>query len=279
MTYIRHNLTSVLVLLLMTSATLAIQVEGAGSGSSAIDTTETFPAVERLLVPVLHHGAPGRFGSLWVGSLLAGNRADVPVFFSTGFGISSLPGGGLVRIQPGATVPVFGSVTLGGQIFAVEKEYADDVHLSLRIADVNRRPVNQGTEIPIVREQDWKTEPVELLDIPTDVLVRQTLRIYEPEGTNRTGVRVAFHPLFGTQPPIAEVVLEPRGGSEMTLSPWFSGVPAFVEIPDLIAAFPQLAIQERIRIRIEPLTPGMRYWAFVTITDNATQQVTVVTPQ
>jgi hypothetical protein len=30
---------------------------------------------------------------------------------------------------------------------------------------------------------------------------------------------------------------------------------------------------------VEPLTPGMRFWAFITITDNATQQVTVVSPQ
>jgi hypothetical protein len=77
--------------------------------------------------------------------------------------------------------------------------------------------------------------------------------------------------------PIAEVVLEPRGGAPV--APGFSGKPAYAEIADLVEAFPQIAAYERLRIRIEPLTPGMRYWAFVTITDNMTQHVTVVSPQ
>jgi hypothetical protein len=33
-----------------------------------------------------------------------------------------------------------------------------------------------------------------------------------------------------------------------------------------------------LRIEVEPLTPGSRFWAFVSITNNDTQRVTLVTP-
>lgn len=36
---------------------------------------------------------------------------------------------------------------------------------------------------------------------------------------------------------------------------------------------------ERLRVEIEPLTPGHAHWAFLAITNNVTQQVTTVTPQ
>lgn len=32
-------------------------------------------------------------------------------------------------------------------------------------------------------------------------------------------------------------------------------------------------------LEIEPVTPGLRYWAFVTVTNNATSHVTTITPQ
>lgn len=34
----------------------------------------------------------------------------------------------------------------------------------------------------------------------------------------------------------------------------------------------------QLRLLIEPLTAGSRYWAFVAVTNNSTQQVTTVSP-
>jgi hypothetical protein len=151
--------------------------------------------------------------------------------------------------------------------------------VSLRIADQNRRPVNQGTEIPIVREKDWLAKTVDLLDIPTDPAVRQTLRVYDPEATGIASVRVTVYPFYYADvEPLAEVVIELRGGDRTPEGKWYD-FPDYAEIPDLVAAFPQIATEERLRVTVEPLTPGMRFWAFITITDNATQQVTVVSPQ
>jgi hypothetical protein len=234
--------------------------------------------VERMLVPILPpNGLPGRFGAFWVGELWVRNSAEVPVVFGHGVPFRNLPDGGLKQVEAGVTqLSVTGA--LRGGIYVVEKVHRDQIHLSLRIADVNRRPVNMGTEIPIVREEGWLARPVELLDVPTDFSVRQTLRVYDPDASQQVSVRMTIHPLTENEA-IAEAIIEPRDGSVWTTSfPWYHD-PDYAEIPDLVAAFPQVAAYPRVRIRLEPTGPGMRYWAFVTITDNMTQHVSVITPQ
>jgi hypothetical protein len=249
-------------------------------GSSEAGKTITPADVERLLVPLCPaNGQEGRYGTFWACEMWVRNSADVPVVFSHGPN-SGLPGGGLIQIDPHATQ--FYSAGLRGGMYIVEKAYADQVHASVRVADQNRRPVNQGTEIPIVRDKDWLSMPLDLLDIPTDPAVRLTLRVYDPDSTHQASVRVSVYPFyFADVQPLAEVVLVLRGGdrsSDPSSDPWYV-LPDYAEIPDLVAAFPQIATEERLRVTVEPLTPGMRFWAFITITDNATQQVTVVSPQ
>ncbi|HEX8152273.1 MAG TPA: hypothetical protein VF698_04060, partial [Thermoanaerobaculia bacterium] len=57
----------------------------------------------------------------------------------------------------------------------------------------------------------------------------------------------------------------------------FRSQAAYGEIPSLQALLPALS-PSALRLEIEPLTPGSRYWAFVSVTNNDTQLVTVVTP-
>jgi hypothetical protein len=262
----------------MGALTLVLAAAVAFASTTAQAQTITPDDVERMLVPVVHvSGFPGRFGSLWVAEFWVRNSADVPVVFAAGGPFSNLPSGGLIQIEP-RTAQRGTSGGPRGAIYIVERAYRDEVHLSLRIADVNRRPVSMGTEIPIVREEDWLARPVELLDVPTDFSVRQTLRVYDPDASQQVSVRMTIHPLTENEA-IAEAIIEPRDGSVWTTSfPWYHD-PDYAEIPDLVAAFPQIAAYPRVRIRLEPMGPGMRYWAFVTITDNMTQQVSVITPQ
>jgi hypothetical protein len=255
---------------------LAAAVSFAGTVAQA--QTITPDDVERMLVPILPpNGLPGRFGAFWVGELWVRNSATVPVVFAHGGPFRNLPDGGLIQIPPEVTERSPTGALRGG-IYLVEKLHRDEVHLSLRIADVNRRPVSMGTEIPIVREEDWLARPVELLDVPTDFSVRQTLRVYDPDASQQVSVRMTIHPLTENET-IAEAVIEPRGGSVRNPThPWYDQ-PDYAEISDLVAAFPQIVAYPRVRIRLEPMGPGMRYWAFVTITDNMTQHVSVITPQ
>jgi hypothetical protein len=53
--------------------------------------------------------------------------------------------------------------------------------------------------------------------------------------------------------------------------------PSFGSIAN-IETFPELAGEKAIWIEVSPVTPGLPIWAFVSITNNTTQQVTLVTP-
>jgi hypothetical protein len=262
----------------MGALTLVLAAAVAFAGTTAQAQNITPDDVERLLVPILPpNGQAGRFGSFWFAALWARNSSDVSVVFASGSPFRNLPSGGLVQIAPRSTVRGTAGGP-GGVIYVVERAHRDQVHLSLRIADVNRRPVSMGTEIPIVREEDWLARAVELLDVPTDFSVRQALRVYDPDASQQVSVRMTIHPLTENET-IAEAVIEPRGGSVWNPSfPWYD-LPDYAEISDLVTAFPQIAAYPRVRIRLEPTGPGMRYWAFVTITDNMTQHVSVITPQ
>ena len=46
-----------------------------------------------------------------------------------------------------------------------------------------------------------------------------------------------------------------------------------------LGSLPEMQGRDRIRIEVTPLTSGLRLWAFVSVTNNETQHVTVVAPQ
>lgn len=275
----RASCLSTIVVSILTSTTLQTTANEITArqmtGNSLTNGSESFPEVEKVLIPVLsRNGFPGRSGSSWVAELWARNSSDHDVLFGSGYLLIVLPPG-YPAIRSRTTV-MANELAERGAIFVLERAFADEVHLSLRIADVSRRPISQGTEVPVVRERDWLSRPIEFLDVPTGFAVRQMLRVYETDGTDETAVRVLVYPIRDNEP-IAEAVLEPRGGARYFEGQ--TGAPAYAEIADLVERFPQIVAHERLRIRLEPLTPGMRYWAFVTITDNMTQEVTVVSPQ
>ena len=71
----------------------------------------------------------------------------------------------------------------------------------------------------------------------------------------------------------------------LTTYPYAEGIPGVLSFtPSSIArggieAEPALAGVTSMRIEVVPLTPNLRFWAFVSITNNETQEVTIVSPQ
>jgi hypothetical protein len=53
--------------------------------------------------------------------------------------------------------------------------------------------------------------------------------------------------------------------------------PGYAQVTDLSTLAP-LGDVERLRLEVEPVTPGLRLWAFVTVIHNETQHATVITP-
>lgn len=165
-----------------------------------------------------------------------------------------------------------------------------DVHVSARVLDLSRRSDRYGTAIPIVREGDLLVNPMMLLDIPTgDRRYRAGLRLYDVYQWNtvftlrffdmdklRKGI--ATEPLLVTQ-----VTAVWDFDSDSSVRP---ARPSFAQIGDLVAAYPVLASVDSVAIEITgadtvgpPDQPEARLYALASITNNSSQEVTIVAPK
>jgi hypothetical protein len=113
---------------------------------------------------------------------------------------------------------------------------------------------------------------------------RQTLRVYELDGTPRSAlVRIRLFRIDENRHWVSEGPDELLGESVRMLSFTPSDddlieYPGYAEVTDLSTIAP-LGDAERIRVEIEPDTEGLRLWAFVTVIHNETQHATVISPQ
>lgn len=163
------------------------------------------------------------------------------------------------------------------QILYVSNQGANDVSFGLRVADTSRHALNGGTDLPVVREGELLTRTTQLHNVPMDnSTFRLLLRVYDLS-YSEAQFAVRFYPATheDPKPSIYSLTLTaktPRQGP-------FRAEAAYAELDiaqllNLRLAWPQVA-----RIEIEPLTPGSRYWGFVSLTNNETQLVTLITPQ
>jgi hypothetical protein len=243
--------------------------------------TETF------LVPIsLHRGdgpIPGAFGSLWTSTLFfrnetAGDVMVSPHYWDCGRGTCNF-----LPIRPGTTV----ELELLGRLITVEKPSEGAVFFNLRVRDISRQSQTWGTEIPVVSQRDFLEVSTTLLGVPATSEFRHTLRLYEVSGTLMpvTFVRVR---VFGTDPKIHSVPPPPSasdvflGEAVVPIHPARAGsfrfTPGYTEIHDL-GEIASLEGWDLVTVQIEPVTEGLQYWAFISVTNNETQHVTTITPQ
>lgn len=219
---------------------------------------------ERVLLPVLYQG-PGAFGSQWQTEVVMRNfserplRAPIP---NTAAPQPPVPAGGAA--SPSA---VFGNRPSGVLLFVPR---GSDVGFTSHIRDVSRDATQWGTEMPVVRERDTRQSDLIALDnVPFDARYRLQLRIYGIDGVT-TPVRV-----FVTPNALRQLDLV-RGPCSLDVH-CNSNEPAYASI-DLGSAFPALSGKHTLFIQQQVEQPR-RLWAFVTVTNNETQHVTVIRPQ
>lgn len=245
---------------------------------------------QRILVPVYNCRLGGVNGSSWCTDLSAFNPSDdgaviYPVY--TGWKAGKIAGAVLpsehfVAIDlliPGDFYEVAPRV---GRILYVDPDHADSLRLNLRVYDRSRTTATWGTEVPLVRENELRTNAIEIFPVPTNTLFRQSLRIYDPFRTAGAEVEVRFYTAktakLITTRRVALTVYERTvydGSADLSF-------PGLAEFNNLLAEVPELAnmaYSPELRIEIVPLTPGLRFWAMVSLTNNETQQVTLLTPQ
>ena len=226
---------------------------------------------EPVLLPVLF-SADGAYGSKWRSEAVISNPTPWELDFAT----PVLPIGPCigypcnVRVQPKQFIWLSDRYPQGKLMLAPRAE-ASRLAFSLRVRDISREAEGMGTRVPVVRERDFvHGSPIELLDVPFDPRHRVKLRIYMIEP-------VIAEDLFGTVlVHIGDGLLGSR--FQLTRRPGpvggTTGVPYYAEV-DLP---PPFDVAARLKVEIRMPVDAVA-WAFATVTNNETQQVTIVTPQ
>ncbi|HKS23187.1 MAG TPA: IPT/TIG domain-containing protein [Thermoanaerobaculia bacterium] len=195
----------------------------------------------RFLVPVVINSS-GAGGTNWVSELVVHNE-----------NAEALPINGS-KVPPLATsivtlTPPTGSA---GSYIEVPKRLADNMTANVRVHDTTRDADGWGAEVPVVPETQFRRSIV-LLAVPADARYRALLRVYG-YGTNDANVTLTFR-----DDETGEIV----GTRTLALQSGYAQVPVEGVRP---------------RIRVQATAETSLIWAFVSVTNNTTQQVTTITP-
>jgi hypothetical protein len=232
------------------------------------------PELEDILLPISIE-ASGANGTRWTADIVIYNESDQEVtldrevcfFIGTIFPCGRPPR----TIAAGSTlhIPAVRTSTTQSSLAVLQppRSLADRLNFSLRVRDAQREEAGAGVEIPVVRARDRRVGRLSLVNIPTSSRYRSMLRVYHGfydgrfdvivrDESGRTLMRRHVDP--GLRPTDA-------GGWDMTV---ISGI-----IDD-----PAIRVVPNVRIEIEAGTPWP-FWAMLSLTDNATQQVSIYAPQ
>ena len=223
----------------------------------------------RVLVPLGFRGVmPGAFGSRWVTELTG------RVFNPFKLEVTRTPFSTPPHLVEGSFV--FDDLPRGSTggffLYVTERDFVD---LGLRIRDVSREAENFGTEVPLVTAED--TTPMfglGLLDIPVGPKYRQTLRIYNFEGRRPLVVTIRILPRGSNEELLVQTYHMDNGDSTRPVEE-FPSLPGYVQL-NLDDLLPK-GYTGRVDVSLGHF-PGPRIWAMVSVTNNETQMVTMVTP-
>jgi hypothetical protein len=156
---------------------------------------------------------------------------------------------------------------------------SDNTSTNLRIFDESRDDIDAGAEIPVVRERDLKTKTTQLHAVPLNGAYRLHLRVYDVAQTEARFLVRVYEEFAGdpdVQLPLTEFELTAKTNQtgEFRSQAAYGDYSALTDLLNNPVPRPAL-----IRIEIQPITEGSRFWAFVSITNNETQRVTLITPQ
>lgn len=258
--------------------------------------TQTFVDTEKVLFPIVLPGTvPGANGSLWSTNLRILNNSESPVVVRSYPSLQhcAIPTGCSLRPPQGVVTPlppqksfiprVSGTPQNPGVVLELEPSSAARIRFSLRVQDLSRQSATWGTQIPVVRERDFTSSGVDLIDIPVAETFRTTLRIYEIDPSPAGAARVQIFAIDDT------AGLD-HGQSDRLLGDMVVALqsdpergryaPGYAQLNDeQFLDRSKLFPRERLRLHVAPVAPTLRVWAFVSATNNETQHVTIVSPQ
>jgi len=204
------------------------------------DPAAADPAVfEPILFPVSFQG-PGAAGSQWTTENVV--ELGAQSFFRDAV----------------ASGPLANDVRPWGRVLYAVRGTIDDATFDSRVRDLSRQAQSAGTEVPVVRERDFRPRRLRFLNVPYDGRSRVMLRVWSLDDT-----AVAFG-LGDTRDIVPSIQMTRIEGTAM----WFGSV----DITSRLSTGVQNAIADTS-------SSVPRLWGMISITNNDTQQVTLVTPQ
>lgn len=230
------------------------------------DTNLDLELFERILFP-LNFDAPGAHGSLWRTETAIANPQSWPIITVNSIApilcTQPIVSPCTELLAPRSKLAWEGGHHPHGATLIASRRDAEDLAFSLRVRDVSRVAEGFGTEVPVVRERDMFIGTMTLLDVPLDPRYRVKLRIYAYGASNGASGVVKYGD--ATVPYSVTTPCSSPAGCRVTA--------AYAEF-DLPAALPGT----REIVYVEPPDGSILAWSFASVTNNDTQQVTIVTP-
>lgn len=227
---------------------------------------------ETILIPLALNRAPGALGSLWSTNIRMRNNSNATFASANHLSIAqcppiTTPPFGCDLYTPPATTRTF---SLGdrprGALFQVPRSVADQLTFTATVLDESRQAISLGSELPIVREHELRTGAIEFVDVPLRADYRLTLRVYALDVDSETIVINMFDADSNRF----------VGASTARLTKQAHDEPAFAQLD---SGLPRPNGVTRARIHVAANFGVTPIWAFLSITNNETQQVTILTPQ
>jgi hypothetical protein len=239
---------------------------------------------ETVLLPVYSEGTvPGAFGSQW--------QTDFWMHADTQNGVQIAPWPCPPPFVCPPVFPLTSSLAYGQTLHNLAAGFKPangnpsvllylsrpEVSMSLRVADTSRSTLNAGTDIPVIRENAMRSGVTQLFNVPANPNFRVLLRLYETVYTYATfTVRLYDQADLSASATPIHVMTVPVSTTQTNE---FRTEAAYAEIDLSNLQLGDRVWPAAVRVEIEPQLPGSRYWAFASITNNATQLVTLSTPQ
>lgn len=226
------------------------------------DPAEADPAVfEPILFPLSFQG-PGAFGSQWTTESFLSSSGSAAYFRD------ALPCGGCTSTFTLGGKQLSNDGNPWGHVLYALRGTIDTLDFASRIRDTSRQTITAGTEVPVARERDFRAR-LRFMNIPVDPKYRVTLRLWA----------LGDYPQY-----IAGIDAVPalQNGISLTRIPgtsmWFGSA----DVTSMI----KLASGSPTNLLVAPSPGGTAslplappIWGMLSITNNDTQQVTIVSPQ
>jgi hypothetical protein len=227
------------------------------------DPASTDPAIfEPILFPVSFQG-PGALGSQWV--------TENFISWSAGaFFRDPLPC--CASFIAGTWAQLLNNANPWGNVLYAIRGTADSLDAASRIRDTTRQAETAGTEVPVVRERDFRGR-LSFINVPVNSRYRVMLRLWAIGDDPHFNAALPVS-LISTPVPFLPVPLTKIPATAM----WFGSI----DVTSLLTRAPSSPYTLQVyptgyRADAVPLA-FPRIWGMLSITNNDTQQVTIISP-